>query len=117
MLLPCCEDAENVHEEAGSHHVTGLETAGAVHDSIGSSGHGKHERIADTHGAGHHEVERVAAEADGHLAQDGHQDVGAGGVAGHLSHESAGDGDDETHHQGGQLLESIKTIHQVEIQS
>ena len=51
---PGCEDADNVHEEAGPHHVRDLQSAFIVHNSIGGRGHGEHEGVADAGGAGHH---------------------------------------------------------------
>ena len=122
---PGCEDADNVHEEAGPHHVRDLQSAFIVHNGIGGRGHGEHEGVADAGGAGHHQVERVGAEREGHLTnqrrvqwsrdgcppttahlgEDGDQDVGAGGVAGHLRDEGGHRGDDEADQQRVQALE------------
>ena len=120
--LPCSENADNVHEEPRLHHVRGLHAAGAVHDGVGSRGHGKHEGIThthlvekskfdngnkngpirdrDTHGAGHHQVHGIGAEREGHLGEDGHQDVGTRRVARHLRHKGADKGDDEAEDPG-----------------
>ena len=49
IKLPCCQDAENVHQEPSPHHVSCLEAAGAVADGVRPSGHREHEGVTHTH--------------------------------------------------------------------
>lgn len=141
MDSPCCEDADNVHKETRPDHVTGLHAGGRVDNGIGSSGHGEHEGIGDTEGAGEDEVERVGAETDGHLGQNWHQNIGTGRVTGnlnqsiniyiyrgtfiklyiyklndisHLSHKGGHQSNDEADQKWGQRFETFKLVHQVE---
>ena len=48
-----------------------------------------------------------------HLGEDGHQDVCAGSVAGHLRHEGGHHGDDEADQERVQLLEPLQLHHHV----
>ena len=104
LYVPCSEYTDNVEDDACLHHVCSLDVAGAVHDGVGPRGHGQHEGVADTDGAGHHEQERVGAEGEGHLGEDRDQDVGTGGVGGHLRQEGGDEGDDEADQKGVQAL-------------
>ena len=99
LYVPCSEYTDNVEDDACLHHVCSLDVAGAVHDGVGPCGHGQHEGVADTDGAGEHEVEGVGAEGHRHLGQDRHQDVGAGRVARHLRHKCRDKGYDEVYQQ------------------
>ena len=74
------------------------------YDGVRGRGHREHEGVAHTDSAGHHEGEGVGAEGDGHLGEDGHQDVGTGGVGGHLRQEGGDEGDDEADQEGVQTL-------------
>ena len=39
------DDADQVHDEAGLHHVGRRHRRGAEHDGVGGGGHGQHERV------------------------------------------------------------------------
>ena len=49
IMSPCCQDAENVHQEPSPHHLSCLEAAGSVADGVRSSGHRQHEGVTHTH--------------------------------------------------------------------
>ena len=46
--LPCCENTDDVHEEARPHHVRGLHAAGGVHDGVRGRGYRQHEGVTHT---------------------------------------------------------------------
>ena len=102
--LPCSQNTKNVQKESSLHHIRRLEGAGTVDNCVRSRGHGKHECVTDANGAGHHQVEGVDAEGQGHLGQDGNEDVGAGCVAGHLRQKGGDKSDNEADQQRIQFL-------------
>ena len=90
LISPCCQDADDVHQEPSLHHVSRPEAAGAVADGVRTSGYRKHEGVTNTdlrynshiessaqnptYRTGHHEVQRVGAQWEWHLGQDRHLD-------------------------------------------
>ena len=49
IFSPCCQDADEVHQDTGPHHFSRLEAAGAVADGVGARGYRKHEGVTNTH--------------------------------------------------------------------
>ena len=45
---PCGQDADDVHDEPGPHHVPGAQAARPVADGVRTGRHRKHEGIAHT---------------------------------------------------------------------
>ena len=45
---PCCQDADQVHQKPGPHHVSRLEAAGAVTDGVRARGYREHEGVTHT---------------------------------------------------------------------
>ena len=45
---PCCQDADEVHQKPGPHHVSRLEAAGAVTDGVRTRGYREHKGVTHT---------------------------------------------------------------------
>ena len=78
------DDGDEVHPEAGLHHVARGHGGGPKDNGVGGGGDRQHEGVGRGHGRGHDQVQGVLTNGQRQVGQDGQEDVGCGGVGGHL---------------------------------